>query len=100
MIGLGQRAGKLISGEIAVKSALTRGSVKLLVIAADAAPNTQRELTRISSLKNVPTISYGSKELMGRLTGKSPRSAVAFTDKHMACGALGVIGRGDVKFKS
>ena len=45
MLGLGQRAGRLISGDFAVKSAINRGKVKLLIIALDAAKRTQRELT-------------------------------------------------------
>ncbi len=100
MIGLGQRPGKLVSGEVAVKSALAGGRVKLLVIAADATARTQGELTRMSDLKNVPIILYGSKELMGRLIGKSPRSALAFTDIYMARGILGAMERGDVKYKN
>ena len=54
MLGLGQRAGKLISGDIAVKSAINRGKVKLLLIALDAAKRTQMELTGLPHLKIYP----------------------------------------------
>ena len=59
MLGLGQRAGKLISGDIAVKSAINRGKVKLLLIALDAAKRTQMELTGLAASKNIPAVTYG-----------------------------------------
>lgn len=96
MIGLGQRAGKLVSGDFAVKDALARGRVKLLVIAENAAERTRKELTGIAGSKNIPMISYGSKEELGSLIGKSPRSAVAFTDEQMARGILRTLERGEV----
>lgn len=96
MIGLGQRSGKLMSGDYAVKNALARGRAKLLVIAVDAAGRTRQELVGMAGSKNIPTISYGSKEELGRLIGKSPRSAVAFTDEHMVRGILGALERGEV----
>ncbi|MEM5770693.1 MAG: ribosomal L7Ae/L30e/S12e/Gadd45 family protein, partial [Bacillota bacterium] len=40
LLGLAQRAGKLLSGEGTVESALRRGKVKLLIIAEDASANT------------------------------------------------------------
>ncbi|MCL6634928.1 MAG: ribosomal L7Ae/L30e/S12e/Gadd45 family protein [Peptococcaceae bacterium] len=96
LIGLGQRAGRLVSGEFAVKSALAGRRAKLLVIAGDAAERTRRELFRLAGSANVPAILYGSKEELGRLTGKPPRSAVAFTDEQMARGVLGAMERGEV----
>jgi len=95
-IGMGQRAGKLISGNFAVKDALAKARVKLLVIAEDAADRTRRELSGLAGLKDIPVISYGSKEELGSLIGKSPRSAVAFTDDAMARRILGMLEGGDV----
>lgn len=96
MIGLGQRAGRLLSGDCAIKDALDRGKVKLLVVADDTAVRTRQELVRMAGLKKIPTITYGSKEELGRLIGKSPRSAVALTDDNMARGILVALERGEV----
>lgn len=96
MIGLGQRSGRLLSGDWAVKDALQRGKVKLLVVAVDASGRSQKEFTQMAGLKNIPTISYGSKVELGRLIGKSPRSAVALTDENLARGILGALERGEV----
>ena len=43
-LGLAQKAGKISSGDLGVKDALSGGKAKLLVIAVDAAPNTVKEL--------------------------------------------------------
>ena len=43
-LGLAQKAGKISSGDLGVKDALSGGKAKLLVIAADASPNTVKEL--------------------------------------------------------
>ncbi len=96
MISLGQRAGMLVSGDMAVKSTLIRGKARLLIIAKDAATRTRRELSGMAGSRNVPVISYGSKEELGRLIGKSPRSALALMDEHMVRGILGVLERGNV----
>ncbi|OPY59082.1 MAG: putative ribosomal protein YlxQ [Pelotomaculum sp. PtaU1.Bin035] len=96
IIGMGQRAGKLMSGNFAVKDALARGRVKLLVIAKDTSGRTRRELSVLAGSKNIPTVSFGSKVELGRLIGKAPRSAVAFTDELLARRILGALERGDV----
>ena len=43
-LGLAQKAGKLVSGDFAVKAALKAGTVQLLVVAQDTAPNSKKEL--------------------------------------------------------
>ncbi len=41
-LGLAQKAGKLASGDYAVRSALKNGKAKLLLVAADAAENSKK----------------------------------------------------------
>jgi len=92
---MGQRAGKLTSGSYAVKSTLNRGRVRLLLIANDAAAQSVQELNGLAIARGVPVLSYGSKDDLGRLIGKSPRTALAITDEHMARGILEAIERGE-----
>ena len=42
-LGLAQKAGKIASGDVAVRAALKSGKVKVLVLAQDAAPNSKKE---------------------------------------------------------
>ncbi|MGI6491698.1 MAG: 50S ribosomal protein L7 [Peptococcaceae bacterium] len=95
LIGLGQRAGKLVSGSQAVKNYLNRGRIKLLVIANDASPQSVQEINRLADVKAVPVLTYGSKDDLGRLIGKSPRLALAVTDEHIARGIIEAYERGD-----
>jgi ribosomal protein L7Ae-like RNA K-turn-binding protein len=96
LISMGQRAGKIVSGAFAVKSNINRGRVKLLLIAADAAAQSVQELNGLATARGVPVLSYGSKDDLGRLIGKSARAALAITDQHMARGILEAFERGEV----
>jgi ribosomal protein L7Ae-like RNA K-turn-binding protein len=95
LISMGQRAGKLVSGSFAVKSNLNRGRVRLLLIANDAAPQSVRELNGLAVARGIPVLSYGLKDDLGRLIGKSPRTALAITDEHIARGILEAFERGE-----
>ena len=58
-LGLAQKAGKISSGDLGVKDALSGGKAKLLVVAADASPNTVKErLFRLYRVCNV--LNWGS----------------------------------------
>ena len=96
MLGLAKRANKLISGDLAVKKALSARKVKLLVVAADTAVRTKKELNVIAGLNDIPTITWGSKLELGLQTGRSPRSAVALVDEGMARAVLETWQRGVV----
>lgn len=86
LIGLAQRAGKLLSGEGTVESALRRGKVKMLILAEDASANTQKLFNNMAAGAHVPVYVCGTKEQLGLAIGKSHRSAVAITDINFARG--------------
>ena len=88
-LGLAQRSGCLVSGDVAVKEALVRGKAKLLVIAGNAALRTRQELWGLAKKCGIPVVVFGTKEHIGALIGKSPRSSVAFLDENMARAVLG-----------
>lgn len=96
LISMGQRAGKLISGNFALKDALMKNRVKLLIVAKDTAGRTGREVSEMAKLKNIPVVIYSSKVELGRLIGKAPCAAVACTDEAMSLNILGALERGDV----
>lgn len=80
LIGLAQRAGKLLSGEGTVESAIRRGKVKMLILAEDASDNTKKLFNNMAAGANVPIFMYGTKQELGLAIGKSHRSTVAITD--------------------
>ena len=83
-LGLAQTAGKVSSGDLGVKEALSGGKVKLLVIAADASPNTVKELKFLAAKVSVPVITCMQRSELGLCIGKAPRAAVAVLDKGFA----------------
>ena len=83
-LGLAQKAGKISSGDLGVKDALSAGKAKLLIIAADASPNTVKELKYLADKASVPVITCMQRTGLGLCIGKAPRAAVAVLDKGFA----------------
>ncbi len=89
LLGLAQRSGCLVSGDVAVREALVRGKAKLLVIAGNATARTKQELSSLAEKYSIPVVVFGTKEHIGALIGKSPRSSAAFLDENMIRAVLG-----------
>ncbi|MGQ9533422.1 MAG: L7Ae/L30e/S12e/Gadd45 family ribosomal protein [Desulfotomaculales bacterium] len=94
LLGLAARAGQVVSGTTAVRVGLTTGRVKMLVVAADAAPRTAREFELLAARYRIPVLRHGTRHELGRLLGKPPRSVVAITSEHLARGIIGGPGKG------
>ena len=83
-LGLAQKAGKVVSGDFAVKSALKSGTVKLLVVAMDTAPNSKKELCYLAEQAEVPVVELLTRWELGSAMGKGQRAAAAITDSNFA----------------
>ena len=83
-LSLAQKAGKLASGDFAARSALKSGKTKLLVLAADAAPNSKKDMYYLAEQAKVPVLEVLSRDELGRAIGKAPRTAVAVIDSNFA----------------
>ncbi|WP_027363804.1 L7Ae/L30e/S12e/Gadd45 family ribosomal protein [Desulfotruncus alcoholivorax] len=95
MLGLCRRAGKVISGDTAVRNGLSRNEVKLIIIAGDAAVRSKENFLLLAKENSIPAFCYASKNELGNLLGKAPRTVVAITDEQLAQGVAGAIERGD-----
>ena len=84
VLGMAQKAGKLASGDFAVKTALKTGKVKLLAVATDAAENTKKELKHLAGTVKVEAVETLTAEAMGAAIGKERRVSVAFLDDNFA----------------
>ncbi|GFG46991.1 UNVERIFIED_CONTAM: YlxQ-related RNA-binding protein [Streptococcus canis] len=79
LIGLAQRAGKVISGEGLVVKAIQSQQVTLVFLANDAGPNVTKKVTDKSNYYNVEVSTvFNALELSAAL-GK-PRKVVAIAD--------------------
>lgn len=95
MLGLCQRAGKLLSGDCAVKDGIKNKKVVLVLLATDASERTKKEYLHIAKANNTNIVQYGTKADLGRSVGKSLRAAVAITDSNFAKEIIQIIERGE-----
>ena len=65
MIGLAQKAGKIVSGEFA----------------GDASENTKKMFTNMCAFYEVPVYIYSDKETLGHAIGKQFRASLAVVDE-------------------
>lgn len=81
LLGLAQKAGKVISGDFGVQSAIKSGKAKLLIVATDASDSTKKEYQYLATSKNITMYCALSKEQLGGAIGKALRAAVIITDE-------------------
>jgi ribosomal protein L7Ae-like RNA K-turn-binding protein len=84
LISLASKAGKLVSGEDAVRISIRSGKVKLTIVAEDASDNTKKRFRNSAAFYNVPLITWGLKEHLGSCIGKSERSVLGITDENFS----------------
>jgi ribosomal protein L7Ae-like RNA K-turn-binding protein len=84
LLGLAQRAGKVVSGEQAVARAFRSGKVQLLVLAADAADSSKQNYLALAATAKTRVCQGINKDALGAATGKPPRAALAVTDAGFA----------------
>lgn len=83
-LGLAQKAGKVASGDFAVRSALKSGKAKLLVVATDAAPNSKKDMHYLAEVAGVTVVELLTRDELGFAIGKAKRTALAITDTNFA----------------
>ncbi|WP_066635287.1 L7Ae/L30e/S12e/Gadd45 family ribosomal protein [Desulfolucanica intricata] len=88
LLGLACRAGKLVSGDLAVKDAIGKGKVKLILVAGDASKRTGDSFKKMATKYKIPMVEYPSKIELGIALGKTPRSVAAITGDDFARGVL------------
>lgn len=86
MIGLARRAGKVVLGGSGVEATVRTGKALLVILAEDAAKSTKKRLTDKCISYKVPIIVVGTKQSLGRITGRDEAAAIAVTDSNFASG--------------
>lgn len=84
MIGLAERAGKVVSGEFSTEKAVKSKKACLVVLASDASGNTRKHFSDMCAYRNIPLCIYGNKEELGHAIGKQMRVNLAVTDQGFA----------------
>lgn len=84
LLGLAQRAGALVTGVEAVRHAMRKGEVKLLIVARDGSEAQQRKLIPLARARGVPRTSFGSMNELGAALGAGPLTAIGVTRREFA----------------
>lgn len=95
MLGLAQRAGRLVSGFDAVRRAVDRGRAKLIVISQDASAGTAERIRRIADARGVPCVTWADMRSLGEAIGRPDRAVVAIVDAQMAEAVRKALTRGE-----
>jgi ribosomal protein L7Ae-like RNA K-turn-binding protein len=84
LIGLCQKARKIVSGEFAVKQSVLDHKVFLVLVTQDASLNTKKLFQDKCAYRQIPCLVWGSREELGRILGKEERVVVGVTDEKLA----------------
>lgn len=84
LIGFARKSGKILCGDWAVKSAMKKNTVELMIISLDLTAKKRYYWEKWCTDKNVPLIISGAGEEYAKILGASARNVLAITDKQMA----------------
>lgn len=97
MLGLAQRAGKVVSGDLAVQEVCRRGRARMLILAADAGTHTKKTFQRLSVEAGIALVETGTRAELGHALGKSPRAILAVTSDQFVKGIRQILTRVETK---
>ncbi len=97
LLGLAQRAGKIITGEERVLAAVRSGEARLVILASDAAKNTRKKLTDKCLSFGVQLIEFGTRTQLGHALGKQERVVVSINDDGFARLVLNGLEKSSIK---
>lgn len=84
LVGLANRARKIVSGEEQVLREIRGNRAKLVLLSADASENTMKKVTDKCKFYKVPYKIIGSRFILGHSIGKEARVTIAICDDGFA----------------
>ncbi|UCG86865.1 MAG: ribosomal L7Ae/L30e/S12e/Gadd45 family protein [Gemmatimonadota bacterium] len=84
LLGLAKRAGALVVGSAAVREALRRGRVQLVVVAVDRSVRTDEKVVRLAHGRGVRVAVGPAATELGRQLGRETVQAVGVTHPQLA----------------
>jgi ribosomal protein L7Ae-like RNA K-turn-binding protein len=77
LLSLATKAGKTTGGSMLVEKAVKEGKASLVILSSEVSQNTRKKFTNMCTYYNVPLYTYGTKEELGKFTGKEFRAVIA-----------------------
>lgn len=84
MLGLAQKAGKVVSGEFSTEKAVKSGKAFRVIVAGDSSDNTKKMFSDMCTFYKVPIHFFSDKETIGHSIGKQFRASLAILDEGFA----------------
>jgi ribosomal protein L7Ae-like RNA K-turn-binding protein len=81
-LSLAHKARAAVSGYQALRSALAQAKILYMILAEDIAAERAKEYALWCAQYSIPSITFETKEELGRLLGKPSRSAIGLTAPH------------------
>lgn len=91
MTGLATRAGKTVSGEFSVEKAVKTKKARLVIVSEDASENTKKLFLNKCKFYNIPIFIYGSRQQLGKSTGKNERASIAVLDESFSRSIMNIL---------
>ena len=82
LLGMAQRAGKIVSGDFAVQKAIASGKAAALIVAADVSERAKETVLREAEQKGIPAYNLFTKEMLGQCL--EYRAVAALMDRGFA----------------
>ena len=81
LLGLCQKAGKVVSGSVLCEKNIRSGKARLVIISSEASEATIKNFSSLSHACQVPVIIAGTREQLGRAIGKYNRTVLVILDR-------------------
>ncbi len=83
-LGLARRAGKIVSGYQTCVHTISKGNIKLIIVASDASEKTRDRFESLCSRYDVEFEVYGTVDILSEMTGFTGRGIYGITDRNFA----------------
>lgn len=93
LLGLANRAQKIVSGEELVLNEIRKQTAKLVVLSNDASDATKKKLQDKCLYYKVKIVEVGDRDTLGQAIGKQQRVAIAVLDEGFAAKLLIKLGQ-------
>lgn len=91
MLGLGKKAGYIVSGETGCIQEIKRKKSKLVILAEDSSENTKKKIIDLCNRYQIEYCIFGKKEDLGMGIGKSLTATITIKDPKFAKAILDIL---------
>lgn len=95
MLGLAQKAGKLVSGEDSCEKEIKCHRAELVIVAQDASDNTKKKFNNKCKFRKINYIEFGVKKLLGKYLGNNYRAILCISDINFKNAVLKILNGGE-----